>query len=168
MASANGQWLQLGVIVSAHGIRGQFRVKPFTAEPLDIASYGPVKLDNGSEMPLKAVSVAKGLVLCSSPDIRDRNTAEALKGQTLSVQRHLLPPPDEDQIYHADLLGVEVYDSSGGHRGSIIGMYDFGAGDIAEVRHPETQKTEMLPFYQPFLKELDIEGRRVIIDGGTD
>jgi len=154
----------LGVVVSAHGIKGQFKVKPFTAEPLSIASYGEVEMESGQKMVLQAKSIAKGLVLCASPQITSREAAEQLKGMSFSVSRSELPAPAADELYHADILGMQVVSPDGTALGEIIGLHNFGAGDILEIRQADAKTTSFLPFYAPFLIALELEAGRIIID----
>jgi 16S rRNA processing protein RimM len=154
----------LGVVVSAHGIRGQFKVKPFTAEPLSVAAYGEVELESGQRLVLQAKSTAKGLVLCSSPQITSREQAEQLKGMSFSVTRQMLPAPDADELYHADMLGMQVITPEGTNLGIVVGLHDFGAGDVLEIQPQGAKTTSFLPFYPPFLIALEPESRRIIID----
>lgn len=160
----NEPFVVLGVVVSAHGVKGQFKVKPFTTSPMAIADYGPVKLDNEQWIELIAKSTAKGLVLCASPDILSREQAEALKGVSLSVDREKLPVPDEDEIYHADLLGLDVVDTASNNLGVVIGVHDFGAGEVLEIKPKGGKGSEYLPFYPPFLKQIDIQSKSIIME----
>ncbi len=156
-------YVVLGAIVSAHGIKGQFKVKPFTSLPMSIAEYGQVRLENGKMIELIAKSTAKGLVLCSSPAISTREQAEALKGLQFSVERDKLPPPDENEMYHADILGLEVVDTADKHLGVVVGVHDFGAGELLEVKAKGEKGTEFLPFYAPFVEQIDTLSGRIIM-----
>ena len=114
--------ITLGAVASAHGVRGQFKVKPFTVVPSDVAAYGPVHLDDGRVLQLTVKSVAKNLVICEAKGITDRSMAEGLRGQTLSVERAALPELDEKQTYHADLIGLGVQDTGGQELGIVVGL----------------------------------------------
>lgn len=161
--TADTQIIRLGAVVSAHGIRGQFKVKPFTSEPMAVADYGEVLLENGQKLSFTAKSVAKGLVLCASPDVTTREQAEALKGLSFSVDRDRLPAAEEDEIYHADLIGLEVRNQSQQHVGNIVGIHNFGAGEIVEISTDSSKSTMLLPFYPPFLQQIDIPNGFIII-----
>ena len=156
--------ITLGAVASAHGVRGQFKVKPFTVVPSDVAAYGPVHLEDGRVLQLTVKSVAKNLVICEANGITDRSMAEGLRGQTLSVERAALPELDETQTYHADLIGLGVQDTAGQQLGIVVGLHDFGAGEIVEIQLAEHNRTEMLPYYPPFLKQVDIKARQIILD----
>ena len=155
--------ITLGAVTSAHGVRGQFKVKPFTAVPSDVAAYGPVHLDDGRVLQLTVKSVAKNLVICEANGITDRSMAEGLRGQTLSVERAALPELDEKQTYHADLIGLGVQDTGGQQLGIVIGLHDFGAGEIVEISVAGSSTSELYPFYKPFLEDLDIHGGKIVL-----
>ena len=167
--------ITLGAVASAHGVRGQFKVKPFTVVPSDVAAYGPVHLEDGRVLQLTVKSVAKNLVICEANGITDRNMAEGLRGQTLSVERAALPELDETQTYHADLIGLGVQDTGGQQLGIVVGLHDFGAGEIVEISLAGSSTTELYPFYKPFLVDLDIQEGKIVLaaqpgsdDKGTD
>ena len=155
--------ITLGAVASAHGVRGQFKVKPFTVVPSDIAAYGPVHLDDGRVLQLTVKSVAKNLLICEAKGITDRRMAESLRGQTLSVERTALPELDETQTYHADLIGLGVQDTGGQQLGIVVGLHDFGAGEIVEISLAGSSTTELYPFYKPFLVDLDIQEGKIVL-----
>ncbi len=97
----------LGVIGAPHGVKGEVRVKSSTADPLAIGDYGPVTLPDGRRLKVKSVRPGGEVVIVKLEGVNDRDAAEALKFLTLSVPRAKLPPPDdEDDFYHADLIGL--------------------------------------------------------------
>ena len=155
--------ITLGAVASAHGVRGQFKVKPFTVVPSDVAAYGPVHLEDGRVLQLTVKSVAKNLVICEANGITDRSMAEGLRGQTLSVERAALPELDETQTYHADLIGLSVQDTVGQQLGIVVGLHDFGAGEIVEISVAGSSTTELYPFYKPFLVDLDIHEGKIVL-----
>ena len=155
--------ITLGAVASAHGVRGQFKVKTFTVVPSDVAAYGPVHLEDGRVLQLTVKSVAKNLVICEANGITDRSMAEGLRGQTLSVERAALPELDETQTYHADLIGLGVQDTGGQQLGMVVGLHDFGAGEIVEISVAGSSTTELYPFYKPFLVELDIQEGKIVL-----
>ena len=155
--------LAIGAIAGAHGVRGQFKVKPFTAAPRDIASYGPV-LAGQRQLTLAVKGVtANGLVIVAAAEITDREAAQALRGTELTVARDKLPAAEGDEIYHADLIGMAVETPDGEPLGRLVALHDFGAGEIAEVK-PAKGASVMLPFAPDFVPEIDLDGGRVVID----
>ena len=159
----------IGAVTSAHGVRGQFKVKPFTSVAEDVASYGPVCLDDGRWLQLTVKAAAKHLLICEADGITDRSAAEALRGQTLSVNRDTLPELAQDEHYHADLIGLAVQRDDGTELGRVVGLHNFGAGEILEVAEPGLGKarTEMYPFYPPFLLEIDLDAGQILLASGS-
>ena len=159
--------IEIGAIASAHGIRGQFKVKAFSHDPMDVASYGPVSLDDGRQLSIKAHSQAKQFVLCSAKEVTSRDMAEALRGQLLFVEREQLPDVAEDEIYHADIIGFDLIardidKASAEAIGTIIGLYDFGAGTVIEVKQ-KGKKTIMVPFGDAYEPEIDEDNKCLIM-----
>ena len=154
--------IEIGAIASAHGIRGQFKVKAFSHDPMDVASYGPVSLDDGRQLSIKAHSQAKQLVLCSAKEVTSRDMAEALRGQLLFVEREQLPDVAEDEIYHADIIGFDLIARDADKIGTIIGLHDFGAGTVIEIKQ-QGKKTIMVPFGDAYEPEIDEDNHCLIM-----
>ena len=157
------QRLSLGAVTGAHGVRGHFKVKPFTDKPDSLDAYGPVWLEDGRKLSLSVKSVSpKGFVLVSAREITNRESAEALRGSHLLIDRERLPSTDDDEHYHADLIGMVAATAEDGDLGDIVGIHDFGAGNIVEVK-PMTGASFMLPFSGVNLVEVNAADRRVIL-----
>ena len=154
----------LGRIAGAHGIRGEVLIKTFTAEPESIGAYGPLS-DKGGTRTFEIQSVratAKGVV-ARLKGVADRNAAEAIKGVELYVKRDKLPAAEEGEFYHADLIGLTAVDADGKPVGEIVAVHNFGAGDLIEVRLAGSGKTELIPFTDAAVPEVDIAARRVVV-----
>lgn len=154
--------LSIGAIASAHGVKGQFKVKTFTANPRDIATYGPVYIGGRQIGLVIRGTTANGMVIVAADEVTSREEAEALRGQTLEVDRNALPESDDDEVYHADLIGVQAETEDGTALGRIIAIHDFGGGEIVEVK-PASGPTLMLPFAANFVVTIDLEARRAIL-----
>jgi 16S rRNA processing protein RimM len=154
----------VGVIVGAQGVRGAVRVKPFTAEPAAVAGYGPVEDEAGKRrFELRLVGQAKGVVVATLAGIGDRNAAEALRGVRLYVPRDALPPPEKEEWYHADLLGLAAVLRDGTALGRVKAVHEFGAGDSLEIERPAAASV-MVPFTRAAVPVVDVAGGRVVID----
>lgn len=165
-----GDRVLVGVIVGAHGVRGDVKVKSFTADPEAVAAYGPVLTEDGTnQLALRVKGRSKGTVTCSVKGIADRTSAEALKGTRLYLPRESLPAESEDdEFYHADLVGLvaEMADGSG-PVGEVVAVYDFGAGDVLELKPVAggvTSKPVMVPFTREVCPIVDVRGRRLVVD----
>jgi 16S rRNA processing protein RimM len=154
----------MGIITAPHGVRGQMKVKIFCELAQDLTAYGPLSLEDGTALPLQIKGFNKGLAICSAASVSNRDAAEALKGSALYLERDKLPELDEGEIYQADLLGMQVCNSDGTLLGKVFGLHDFGAGEIVEIQLPDRNETEMLPYYPPFLKQVDTKARQIILD----
>ena len=147
----------LGVIVGVHGVRGHLKIKAYTDNPAALDRYGPVSLDDGRLLHLKVKSVSpKGPVIAMAQEVTDRNEAELMRGLELFIKRDALPPTANDEVYHTDLVGLEARDNDGVAIGVIVGLHDFGAGDIIEVK-PPSGPTMMLPFAPEYRDEMRLE-----------
>ncbi len=154
----------LGVIVGPQGIRGEVRIKAFTADPEDVGAYGPVADKAGARsFSLKVRGQAKGVVIAAIQGVADRNAAEALKGTELYVDRARLPAPDdEDTFYHADLVGLAAEDPEGQPIGRVVGVFDHGAGDVIDIRGGDG-KAVTVPFTKAVVPVVDVPGGRIVV-----
>ena len=155
--------LSIGAVASAHGVRGQFKVKPFTAMPRDIASYGPVWVGDRQLTLVIRGMTANGLVIVAADGISSREAAEALRGNELLVDRTALPDVGEDEVYHADLIGLAAVTAGGEMIGAVTGLHDFGAGVLIEIRLPKGP-TVMLPFEGDYITNIDFDGGRIVLN----
>lgn len=155
----------LGAVVGVHGIKGEIKVKSWTACDRDIGAYGVLEDKNGlRSFELKVTGRSKELLRCKIKGIDDRNAAEALIGTELYVCREALPELEEEEYYQADLIGLRVIEkSSGQEAGTVAGVYNFGAGDILEISVNPSGKTEMIPFTREYVPEVSVKGGYVTV-----
>ncbi len=162
--SAKPRQVCVGVVTGAHGVRGAVRIKSFTAEPEGIADYGPLHDEAGERrFEVRLIGAAKGVLLAHFAGIEDRNAAEALRGMRLYLPRESLPPTDEDEYYHADLIGLAAVLEDGSMLGRVRAVHDFGAGDTLEVERDQGQPV-VVPFTRAVVPVVDIAAGRLVID----
>lgn len=155
----------LGAFAGAHGRGGLVRVRPFTGRPDAVGDYGPVENDAGSKtFRLSVVRTGgKGRVIVRVDGVNDRGAADALKGIRFCVDRARLPAlEDEDEFYHADLIGLAVYLVDGRALGHVRAVLDYGAGDLLDIGGGEIDM--VLPFNKAAVPEIDIAAGRVVVD----
>ena len=154
----------LAVVVGAHGVKGLVKAKPFTETPEAVAAYGPLSDEAGTRQWAPVFKgVVKGSVLLALEGVGDREAAEALRGTRLYVPRARLPEPEEDEVYHADLVGLAAETVDGKPLGRVLAVHNYGAGDLIEVG--EDRKSAVLyPFTRQVVPELDLAGGRLVID----
>lgn len=158
----------VGVIVGSHGVRGLVRVKSFTAEPTDIAAYGPLgDADCARQYALEVTGSAKGVLLARIDGVADRNAAEAIKGTELFIDRKALPQPDVDEFYHADLIGLPAFLADGSAFGKVRALHEFGAGDMIEIAL-EDGGVSVLPFTRAVVPEINLDIGRITVEPPTE
>jgi 16S rRNA processing protein RimM len=150
-------------IGAAHGVRGEVRLWTFTAEPMAVAQYGPLETEDGTQsFAIAALRPAKGHLVARLRGVDDRDAAERLTNVKLFVPRERLPAPQEDEFYHADLIGLAAVELDGRPLGTITAVHNFGAGDILEIK-PAAGAAMLLPFTQAVVPMVDIKAGRVIV-----
>ncbi len=144
------------MIAAAHGVHGHVKVKCFMEDPSQFKAYSPYADRDGKETFIidKVVSQADDVLIVALSGIKDRNQAEYLKGAELMLSRDRLPKLADDTYYHADLIGLKVVSSQGDAVGIVHALYNYGAGDILEIKTP--QKLEMVPFTHALVPEIDL------------
>ena len=170
MAEAKPIRILLGHIAGAHGIRGEVLIKTYTEAPENVGAYGPLSDESGTRtFNLKSArATAKGVV-ARLQGVNDRNGAEALRGIALYIERDRLPEAAEDEFYHADLVGLAAVNPDGKPVGEIIAVQNYGAGDLLEIRLAGSSKTELVPFTDAAVPQVDVAARRVVVlMPGTD
>jgi len=141
----------LAVITGAHGVTGEVRLKLFTG---DLSGY---RSFNGGSLTLK--SLRNGIARFA--EVPDRNAAERLRGTELTVPRSALPPLDEGEYYHADILGLTAVSTAGEALGVVVAIDDFGAGDVIEIERPD-KKRFMVPMRAEAVPEWDAQ--KLVVD----
>ena len=154
MTAEGGDLLLVGRVAGAFGVRGEVRITSFTAEPLALVDYKTLLREDGSPaLTLTGGRVAKGGVVARAAEVTTREEAEALRGLRLYIPRAILPDPDEDEFYIADLVGMEVRSLEGDVLGQVRSVRDFGAGDLLEVA-PAVGESWWLPFTREAVPEV--------------
>jgi len=152
-------------IGAAHGIKGEVKLWSFTADPAAVADYGPLESRDGTlRFEIEALRPAKDHLVVRLSGVRDRDAAERLTNVDLYVPRDRLPAPAAEEFYHADLIGLRAEDRDGTALATIVGIHDFGAGDLLELRPPGAANTVLMPFNDTTVPVVDIAGGRIVID----
>jgi 16S rRNA processing protein RimM len=151
-------------IGAAHGVRGAVKLWTFTEDPLAVKAYGPLLTRDGARrFEVTHVREAKGHLVATLKGIATREDAERLNGVELYIARDRLPETDEDEYYHADLIGLAAVTADDAPIGRVIAIHNFGAGDIIEIA-PSHGSTMLLPFTNAVVPTVDLAGGRVVIE----
>ena len=158
----------IGAIVGVHGIKGEVKVKSFTEPDTNVDKYGVVENKNGNQkFELKVVGRSKELLRVKIKGVDDRTKAESLIGNGFYINREVLPElEDEDEFYEADLIGLEVRQNNQ-VIGSVAGLYNFGAGEIIEIKLKSTGKLEMLPFTKAYVPEIKVSDGYITVTSAS-
>jgi len=156
MTAAPEKKVTLAVIIGAHGVGGELRLKLFAD---DLKPY-PRLLAGDRAFTVKSLRGGGAATIARFAEVADRNTAEALRGTLLQVPRSELPPLAEGEYYHSDLIGLPCIDSEGAAVGTVVEIENFGAGDVIEIERPDGKRF-MVPMRPEAVPEWD-EARLVV------
>ncbi len=149
----NDRPVTLAVVIGAHGVTGEVRLKVF-AEGLDAHHSF-----NGGSLTLKSLRPGNNGTIARFAEVADRNAAEALRSTELTVPRSALPPLAEGEYYHVDLLGLPCATASGRALGVAVEIANYGAGDIVEIERPDGSR-----FMVPVARAVQIQPDRLLVD----
>ncbi len=158
----------MGIVTGARGISGEIRIRSFTSDPTAVAAYGPVSDERGARsFRLRVKGLVKGQVVAVVEGIDDRNAAETLKGEALYVPRGALPEAEENEFYHADLIGLraergDAATRTEAHLGTVCAVHDFGAGSVIEIAGGPAGVV-MVPFTTAAVPLVDVAGGRIVV-----
>ena len=156
-------FVEIGLFIGPHGIKGEVKVKSFTEIPENLFVYEEFFLGNQTKpIKLKLVRKIKQNLICIVEDIKTRNEAEKFKNLILYVRRDNLPLLKDDEFYQRDLLNFEVYNLERHNLGFVTSFNDFGGGLWVEVE--KNKKRFYLPIGKPFLKDINYKDKEVILN----
>ncbi|MCF8473301.1 MAG: ribosome maturation factor RimM [Emcibacter sp.] len=169
------EWISIGVIVGAVGIKGAVRLKVFTEDLKQALGRGHVTIfptdhSKGEQRACTLLHKIKVGYACMLSGVSDREEAEALKGVKLYVSRESLPKIEEEgSFYYEDMEGLIAKDTAGKPFGVVAAIYNFGAGDLLEIKLDDdladlASGTRMYPFRDEYVLEVNIDEGYLVID----
>jgi len=159
------QLLQVGVITSTHGLKGEVKVFPTTDYPERFEEIKEVLLDTGrTKMPIhiKSVRYFKNLVILKFKEFNDINEIEKYKQCSLWVTRENATPLYEDEYYIADLIGCQTFLEDGSYFGELVDVLETGANDVYVIKL-ESGKEVLIPAIKDCILEVDVESEKIVI-----
>ncbi|HRJ69156.1 MAG TPA: ribosome maturation factor RimM [Beijerinckiaceae bacterium] len=163
-----GPMVQMGVFGAAVGLRGEIRVKSWTGDPEAIGDYGPLFAADGRRFDVEVLRLQKDMAIARVKGVSDRTAAEKLTNVELFVPRAALGEvADEDEFFHADLVGLRAETADGTLIGTVTAILNFGAGDVVEVRPPRGP-SRAFPFTKAVVPVVDIPGGRIVVVPPTE
>lgn len=172
--------IEVGRIADAWGVKGWFKVLPYSASPealfsskrwfLQPATQGAKTFSGTLLFKVVEAKDHSGSVVAHGQDVTDRNQAELLKGARIFVARSSFPTPDADEYYWVDLLGLDVVNREGEAMGQVRELLHTGPQTVLVLEFVEDDKTQerMIPFVSAYIDNVDLAGRRITVDWHTD
>lgn len=149
----------LAAIAGAHGLGGEVRLKLFAQSIASLKRHKTFESD-GRTLTLLSVRETGKMPVARFAEIADRNAAEALRGTELTISRDALPPLEEGEYYHIDLIGLPCATIHGAHIGRVVAIENFGAGDVIEIAKPDGE-TFMVPLNGKAVRSM---GEQIVLD----
>ena len=175
--------IEVARVLDAWGVKGWIRVQPYAKDPQALFSsrrwfLRPREEQSGRPVREAAAPLPTLLriaearehgddVIAAVRDVDDRTAAEALRGARIFVPRSSFPTAGSDEFYWVDLIGAQVFNRDGVRLGEVIGLLDNGAQSVLQVRDAEAPE-RLIPFVAAFIDQVDLPGRRILVDWGLD
>jgi 16S rRNA processing protein RimM len=151
--------IALAAVAGAQGVKGELRLKLFSDSVESLSRHDRLYV-GGVERRLLAVRDSGKTAVARFEGVADRSAAEALRGSLVEIDRSALPPLEEDEYYHVDLIGLEAVDRDGNRIGSVAAVENYGAGDLLEVELPDGKRS-LIPFRTGIA---DLDGGKIVLD----
>ncbi|MBK8197914.1 MAG: 16S rRNA processing protein RimM [Acidobacteria bacterium] len=163
-AKSDDRLIAVGVLRGAHGVRGEVRVKSYTADPDALFTYGPLLDETGAVvLTPKSARPGKDHFIVRPKEMKQKEEWDSMRGRLLHVPRGRLPAAADDEFYVEDLAGMEVQDGAGSRMGRVKSVQNFGSGDLLEVEVAGLAATVFVPFTLADVPQVDVAARRVTI-----
>lgn len=155
----------VGAIAGSFGVRGEVRIKSYCAIPEDIELYSPLTDETGTKtFSILLTRAIKNGFAARLADVETKEDGDALRGVRLFAHRDQLPSLPDDEYYHADLMGLAVFDTGGTQLGRVKSVQNHGASDLLEIEGPGIKGTVLLPFTLAAVPTVDLASGRIIVD----
>lgn len=154
--------IALGVITGPQGLQGEVRIRPFTDDPKRLERYKTLIAGNRT-LTVSKIRVQPNGVIARFAEVTDRTAAEQLRGLELSIPREALPPAEDDEFYHIDLIGLAAVTPDGAEIGEVVAIPNYGSTDLLEIR-TTAGKTVLVPFIDDAVPDVLVDEGRIVID----
>jgi len=158
----------MGRIAAPFGIKGWIKVQPYSEDPGTLMDFASWRLGRGEQQAhysVEAVQDHGKALVAKLAGIDDRDAAYALRGQEISVAKRDLPPPEENEFYWSDLIGLTVVNREGAELGMVDSLMEGGANDLLVVKGA---REHLIPFVAAFVGKVDLAGGTIEVDWGED
>ena len=153
-------------ILTSHGVKGYVKLESYMEKPKDIFDYFDNLYDaNNKKFNIKFIGTIKSNIFITQIyGIDSMDLAKSYRNTELYLDMDLLPKIKDDEIYYNSLLGIKVESNDKKYIGEIIGIDDFGAGTVIEIKWEGEKIVEILPFVEDYFKEINLEDNYVVVE----
>ena len=159
MSKSGERRIALAAIAGAHGVKGDLRLKLFSESSESLSRHEKLYV-GGAERRLLSIRDGGKTAVARFEEIADRSAAESLRGSLVEVDRSALPPLEDGEYYHADLIGLMACDREGNAVGAVAGVENYGASDLLEIELIGGRRS-LIP-YKPGIA--DLEDGHIVLD----
>jgi 16S rRNA processing protein RimM len=172
--------IEVGRIADAWGINGWFKVLTYSADPEAVfsskrwflvpAQVGSKTFSGVVKLAIKEAKTHSGTVVAWAHEVGDRSAAESLRGARVFVARSSFPTPSPDEYYWVDLIGLKVVNREGVELGTVRDLLSTGAQTVLvmDCLVKSRMLERMIPFVSVYIDEVDLPGRRILVDWQVD
>ena len=166
--SVDNTWVVMGRIAAPFGIKGWVKVQPYSEDPGTLMDFESWRIGRGEQhrhYTVEAVQDHGNALVAKLLGVDDREAAFALRGQEVSVERASLPPPETNEFYWSDLVGLRAINHDGVELGKVDSLMETGAHDVLVIKGT---REHMVPFVAAFVGKVDLAGGTIEVDWGDD
>lgn len=161
-------WVVMGRVAAPFGIKGWIKVQPYSEDPGALMDFESWRVGCGEQQvhySVEAIQDHGKALVAKLAGIDDRDAAYALRGQEISVAKSELPPPEENEFYWSDLIGLTAINREGVELGKVDSLMESGANDLLVVKGT---REHLIPFVAAFVGAVDLSGGTIEVDWGED
>jgi 16S rRNA processing protein RimM len=172
--------IEVGRIADAWGIKGWFKVLPYSADPEALFSSkrwfllptekGVPTFSGVAQLLVSESKLHSDTVVACAREVNDRSAAEALRGARIFVSRASFPAAEKDEYYWVDLIGLDVVNREGIPLGRVRELLSTGPQTVLVMDYFQDGKVQerMIPFVSAYVDDVDLSARRILVDWQAD
>ncbi|MDP2266881.1 MAG: ribosome maturation factor RimM [Thiobacillus sp.] len=166
--SQDSDWVVMGRIAAPFGIKGWVKVQAFSEDPGTLMDFPSWRIGRGAEQKhytVETIQDHSNTLVAKLLGVDDRDKAYALRGQEISVARSALKPPEENEFFWSDLIGLTAVNREGVKLGKVDSLMETGAQDVLVIKG---EREHLIPFIAQFVGKVDVAGGQIEVDWGED
>lgn len=172
--------IEVGRIADAWGIKGWFKVLPYSADPEALFSSkrwfllpsekGAKTFEGVGRLKIKEAKTHSDTVVASADEVDDRTAADALRGARIFIAKSSFPTPQKDEYYWVDLIGLAVVNREGLPLGQVRELLSTGPQTVLVIDYEVNGQTQqrMIPFVAVYIDDVDLVARKILVDWQPD